>query len=131
MWLVQKLMWKFDHFSVKWIINGKNDKHHGIYYFLIKISLYIDFFSMNLIYKFLIWWLSIFILTLIWHTFWIHILHYYICMINLMLSFWKFIMNKLLKINQSIFFNIILIKVYYNMDNLNFDNVNVEYDFAY
>jgi hypothetical protein len=52
-------------------------------------------------------------------------------MINLMLSFWKFIMNTLLKINPSIFLNIILNKVYYNMDNLNFDNVNVEYDFAF
>jgi hypothetical protein len=84
-----------------------------------KISLYIEFFSMHLIFKFLIWWCSIFILTLIWHTFWIHILDYYICMTNLVLSFWKFIMNTLLKKNSiHIFFNIILAKVYYNMDNL-------------
>jgi hypothetical protein len=33
--------------------------------------------------------------------------------------------------NPSIYFNIILTKVYYNMDNLNFDNVNVEYDFTF
>jgi hypothetical protein len=31
-------------FSVKGIINDKNDKHHGIYFFKIKISLYIEFF---------------------------------------------------------------------------------------
>jgi hypothetical protein len=31
-------------FSVKGIINGKNDKHHGIYFSKIKISLYIEFF---------------------------------------------------------------------------------------
>jgi len=50
---------------------------------------------------------------------------------QLNVTFWKFIMNTLLKINPSIFLNIILTKVYYNMDNLNFDNVNVEYDFAF
>ncbi len=30
---------------------------------------------------------------------------------------------------KSIFLNIILTKVYYNMDNLKFDSVNVEYDY--
>jgi hypothetical protein len=35
------------------------------------------------------------------------------------------------KKNPSIFFNIILTKVYYNMDNLNFDNANIEYDITF
>jgi len=32
---------------------------------------------------------------------------------------------------HSIFLNMIFTKIYYNMDSLNFDNVNVEYEFIF
>jgi hypothetical protein len=50
---------------------------------------------------------------------------------KLSVPFWKVTMNTFLKKNPSIFFNIIVTKVYYNMDNSIFDNFNVEYDFTF
>jgi hypothetical protein len=66
------------------------------------------------------------ILTLIWHTIWIYIFHF--SLTNIVALFQKFIMNPFKKKNSSIVFNMILIKVYRNMDNIYIsDNVNVQY----
>jgi len=48
-----------------------------------------------------------------------------------MSSFQKSIINPFFKRIHSIFLNMIFTKIYYNMDSLNFDNVNVEYEFIF
>jgi hypothetical protein len=48
-----------------------------------------------------------------------------------MLIFQKFITSPLFLLNSSIFCNMILIEVYWFMDNLKFNYVNVEYDFTF
>jgi hypothetical protein len=71
----------------------------------------------------------IFILTLFWHFFLNpHFSLYLYDKINAIIS--KVCYGFFLK-NSFIFFNIIRTKIYCNMDNLKFDNVNVEYDFTF
>jgi len=59
-----------------------------------------------------------------------HIFHF-LCVIDIMSSFQKSIMHPFFFYNSSIIFNIILTKVYCNMDNEKIDTLNVQYGFTF
>jgi hypothetical protein len=61
---------------------------------------------------------------------WVHI-SYYVCVIDVVSSFQKPIMNPLFFLNVSIFCNTIPYKVYCNIGNKKIDNVVVKYDFTF
>jgi hypothetical protein len=50
---------------------------------------------------------------------------------NIVMLFQKSIMNPLFFKNSSIFYNMIIIKLYCNMNNWNIDSVNVECNFTF
>jgi hypothetical protein len=50
---------------------------------------------------------------------------------NFISSFQKLIMSPLFVLNSSMFFIMVPYKFYYNINNLNFDHVNVQYGFTF
>ncbi len=126
-------MQKFEYFNVKWTINHKKIwKSWDSKILKLNFSFVLKRFQCTLLLNSSLddGLFYIYFLTLLQDIFWIYIFHS-ICLHNLMLLFQKSITSPLFSYNSSIFFDTILIKIYYNMENLIFDHVIVEYGFSF
>ncbi len=108
----------------------KNDESHNILKKLKWIFFYIGKISLHLILKLFIWWWFFF--SFFWHEYYIFLSPHFSLSLcdkhNVIIS--KVYYESIFLIIHSFFFNMMINKVYYNMNNQNFNNIiNDEYDF--